>query len=547
MNGLRRGGWLLSGAAVVLFGLAFFLPPGEERHVFVIAAWAVLGTAFGLVLNATPTGDPAWLSQRGRWPGVIIVGALVVGSLIATCGMQQFGGFDHSALIDLAWRLANGQHPYRDFPCPAPIGFVLGAGYSFQLFGTQWRALVWIDAIFAMFTFAWSCLLLARLLGERRRAWLLAFSAQATTTVLAAYWWYNPVTTMGGLLFFLAAAVWLRFPQDRFAQVSYAVALCFLAGLKPNVAGLLIVGTTLVLLTSREHRWRTLIWSAAAAAVFIGWLALHGLHVPDMLANYLGIASRGFTLRQFLQDMSWTERWLSMAAAGALFAAFVAALRPVPGDHSRMRALAVVAGLAGYYGFVTNGESKLVDLTMVLFGAVVFAQNRPKVIAYLGALTLIFAGTGLGVAVTRHRVRAIGPGVFFEYRTAPIDPPTAFFKGLESGPRLVIVASDVAKVMDHAPEQARVWFGPRMQWGYAAFHRPPPVGQPSWWHPGVAFPAADEAKYRADWFAQRFDMLIFLRGDATYLAPDFLAAINEHYTYVPSPPSLTLLRRKPQP
>ncbi len=537
---------LLGGAGLVLCALAAFLPPGDERHCFIIGVCGLFGAAAGLPLLAADHDAPLWLARPAGWTGAIVSGAVVIGGAILWCGMRQFGGFDHSALIDLAWRLANGQHPYRDFPCPIPIGFVLGAGYAFQLFGVHWRSLVLVDALFAMVTFAWSCALLERLLGGRGRAWLVAFCVQATTTLLVAYWWYNPVTAVTGIIFILAAAAWLQEPRSVLVQVYYILSLCLLAALKPNLAGVLIAGTTLVLLTSRRHRWRTLAWSASSFILLVLWLAAHGLSVQDMVASYLGIAGRGFSFQQFLQDVSLEEKIFSLSAAAAVLAPSLLALRGAPSGSWGRRALAVVAMLAGLYGFVTNGEAKLVDLALAFIGTWVFVGGHPLATKYLLFLAAVLIGCGLGEAVTRHRVKVIGYGAFFQYELASQPIPTAFFEGAKGGLRLVTVAHNVQEVLAQNP-RARVWFGPRMQWGYAAFAKPSPIGQPSWWHPGVSFPQNQEDDYMRKWIEQKFDLLIFLRGDATYLSPAFRREITARYAIAPSGSSLTVLRLKSTP
>jgi hypothetical protein len=107
------------------------------------------------------------------------------------------------------------------------------------------------------------------------------------------------------------------------------------------------------------------------------------------------------------------------------------------------------------------------------------------------------------------------------------------------------VAREVEQVLGQNPG-ARVWFGPRMQWGYPAFGRPSPVGQPSWWHPGVSFPASKEADYVENWLGQEFELLIFLGRDATYLSPALLAEISKRYTRVPGDTAVTVLQLKPK-
>src|SRR4051794_19091227 len=69
-------------------------------------------------------------------------GGTAVAAACLTFGRLQFGGFDHSALIDLGWRLAQGQQPYQDFPCTVPVWFLCGTGHAFQILGVSWLSIV---------------------------------------------------------------------------------------------------------------------------------------------------------------------------------------------------------------------------------------------------------------------------------------------------------------------------------------------------------------------------------------------------------------------
>jgi hypothetical protein len=285
-------------------------------------------------------------------------------------------------------------------------------------------------------------------------------------------------------------------------------------------------------------------YSAAAFALFAGWLASEGLQIRDMVAAYLSIAGRGFSLSQFLQDTSAGEKFFALAAlAASIVPALLAGRSGEPGE-GRFRAIALIAAVAGLYGFVTNGEAKLVDLALVLTGVAFFVAAHPTATRYAALLTAVLAGCALGEGVVRQRVKAIGMDTFFEYRLVSVPPPTAFFVGMATGPRFVGLARAVEQVLNGHPG-SRVWFGPRMQWAYAAFQRTSPVHQPSWWHPGVSFAAVDEDDYVRSWVDQRFDLLVFLHGDTTYMSPKFISEIRRRYVGVPSPAALTVLRLKP--
>lgn len=517
----------------------------------------IVAVSFGLAAAGKIGDDDALPSAagHGRTAAVAAGGALFCAVFVWFCGRRQFGGFDHSVLIDVGWRLFQRQRPYRDFPCTLPVGFVLGAGDAFRLFGVSWSAIILFQAIFAALTFLWSLLLLRRL---TRRWWLagaMALACQAMTNLLTSYWWYNPITTTAAMLFFLSAAFFWREPQNRLANFSYAASLVLLAMMKPNIAGVLIGGATLVLLTSPVHRLRVLILSAVSFGVFAGWLGLHGLTVREIVNSYLSVSGRGFTLKQFLQDMSRRERAVSLAALALLLAPWLILLRPGVGRLAvRMRGvwLAAAAVAAGSFGFLTNGDNKLVDLPLLLLAlwwahaefARTFAPGVSPawlragfrwIVAALAILTI----TGLTAGWLRHRVRGIGPGLFFEAATSAASPQTAFFHGMTTGPIFLATEAETARAL-RENKPARVFFGPRMQWAYAAFHQPSPAGQPLWWAPGVSYPEARQDDWASRWADARHDLLIFKKDDFTLLPPRMLQIIARDYEPQPGWNELTV-------
>ena len=299
---------------VCLFGSALYWPR-YRAHVLLIGGWTVVGMAAGLLV----AGDSSWtkrmrdlLASGGALAAAALVVSAVLAALIYWCGMRQFGGFDHSAMIEVAWRIYNGQLPYLDFPCPLPPGFYLGSSYAFKCFGVYWQSLVLICAIFSALTLYWSLWLLVQLVSNRWHCLVFATALQALCLVPASYWWYNTSTAVAALIFVLSAIVWLEHPCSIPARVSYFIALLLLAGMKPNIAAILILPTTAILLFSPPHRVRVATDSIGAFAVFSLGLKLQGISVFDMVAAYRGISQRAFVIGNFWRDASQTEVLLSL-------------------------------------------------------------------------------------------------------------------------------------------------------------------------------------------------------------------------------------------
>jgi hypothetical protein len=335
--------------------------------------------------------------------------------------------------------------------------------------------------------------------------------------------------------------------------------MALLALYKPNVAGFLLAGIVAVLLFSPYRRQVALLSLGAAFSVFV-FLLLLKLDPREILSGYLGIAGRGFTLKQLFQDLPRNEArlfgfllLLMLIPWARGFSALVANIK------NREVQISLVAFAGGLYGFVTNGEAKPVDLPLLFlataFGPISFLKKgvvsdaKKKldgvfgVRLWLGFLHLLL-GVACAQAVTRHRVELIGPGLFFEYKLSRGECLPEFFHGLRAGENLNQICREVAGLLSTAPGK-KIHFGPRMQWAYAAYGAIPPKDQPSWWHPGVSFPAKDEARYLEGWFSQRYDLAMFLKNDFTYLPMDFMEALTSRYSVDQSNPRLTVFRIRP--
>jgi hypothetical protein len=134
-------------------------------------------------------------------------------------------------------------------------------------------------------------------------------------------------------------------------------------------------------------------------------------------------------------------------------------------------------------------------------------------------------------------VRLIGP--FYNARLSPDSPKTPFFRGLRGSDEFVRVEADVAAALQKL-QPNRVFFGPRMQWAYAAFGLPSPRNEPVWWHPGVSFGFDQEAEMVNRWRLNDHDVLIFYRQDRMYLSEEMLRIISEDYRTVPGIGTLTV-------
>ena len=298
---------------------------------------------------------------------------MILGICIWIFGHRQFGGFDHSALIDTGWRLYSGQRPYQDFVLTTPPAFYLGAWLALSLWGVKWSAFVAVAALFSIVTFILHVMLLRQLLSWRCSL-LLALTCQALTMVVTSYWWYNAITSITVCLFLTAALVLDKDIRNWQRRFWFCLCLTFLLLAKPNMAAPVIVLVFMVLLAKKEYRlsvFALLAGSTTMATVILFALRINPL---DILDSYLGLSSsRGLpSLHRFIADRE-SEAFVSIPLILLCLLPFTLTVNRVLRlgrtfwkSHERGSFLLILTGLvSGALGFLTNQDSSLVDLSIV--------------------------------------------------------------------------------------------------------------------------------------------------------------------------------------
>jgi hypothetical protein len=582
---------------------------GIKAHADIITGAILLGGAIGFIGLAWGWFDPTPPETAMKPKMFYGIGAgltVFIALFILRCGMHQIGGYDHSILVEHGWRLFSGQTAYQDYPCTVPVMFPLGAKFAFQWFGVYWRSIIDVTAIFSMATFAWSLFLLAQLFGRNWTTLLWAMAVQIFSPMLLSFWWYSPITEVAAAVYTLAAMYWLRCPGDNRAVASYGAALLFMATTKPNVAGILILGFSVVFFISPRHRWQTVWVSLGAFALFLAVLSMNHLSFFGMLAAYRDISPRGASLIPFLLDLTPVEKrvamtaltsmvlpvvlalclgregrrstgwWipaigmlagllfyfnntqLKLLALATLFLPFFAALWLGRGSLRAGVWIAIIGLFGGLYGCLTNTELILVHLPPVLIGSLLFvAQMRSPAFPgegpvfqmplwwnrYFALLCVVLGVCGLTQGFVRDRIKSIGPVQFFEWDDSRHTLNSGFFKGVHCGDVFDEVLKEVAEVLRREPSST-IWFGPRMQWAYAAFGKPSPLHQPVIWDQLTMFQTTKEEDYFKTFLDARAQVLIFFKNDTAHYSPEEVGRIVERYDVDQSFPLLTILRLK---
>jgi len=470
-------------------------------------------------------------------------------------GMHQIGGFDSAPMIDLAWRLHQGQRAFTDFYTPYPPLFTWGAAIAFRVEGVSWQSLVDAGGVFyAVGTiavyFVWKRItapILAAALG------LLAFTQGG---LFHGFWWYSPVALYCSLLFLGILAVGKRRGFFSFGAANssaassragwgFRAAVVLLSALlvlgKPNMTGpALFFGFLQFMLPARLGGWnlwrQAVAFSVAALALAVVASFVFQFNPISYVQALFSLSHRVSSPTIFMTGMPWSSTLQSSAVIALLLTVlgfFVFnGTRQFFADNSGA-ALWIFLGLFASFlgGFFLNGEFPITSCPL-LAGALLFAAGpsfNKKQIGAIGLCFVIAAVQGELMAAGRSRVWGAGDGQFFE-TNASIVQTDPFFKGVVAGPRLTQFTADAAHAL-RLVKPASVFFGPRVEFGYAQFQKASPEGFPLWWDPLTAYPRNEKTRQAilSRWESSHFDLIILDRVDNTYLPSPISEDIHDNY------------------
>ena len=519
----------------------------SQRRIFLVIAFETLLLPIGFWVAIERTRTPAETLLPARSMESMLVRVLfplscafLVG-FIFLVGNHQFGAWDFNVIIDTGWRQISGQRPYVDFVTPNPPGFNLGAMYAFRLFGVSWNAILLWTGLFSVVIFSWSYALCRALTMRPFAALLTAFFLQSITLIPTDFWWYNSATALLACVFLLSVFLCAQRPTYApAAWTSYALALGLLVLEKPNIAGLLGVGgTVLLLVAAPAPRWKMLLWTAAGGAFALLVLWSHHISVIAMLSAYRAAAIERGGLNAFaLKEIGWAARRqlliTPVLASLPVLAAVPALLRAARGKDWRTVARYAMLFLpipVALYGLATDAEIRENESAIIFVAAAtsVFGLRlvRPRLTHFLVATQFALIVAMLVLGYQRARVRGIGPKMFFEPSGNRTPIRDGFFTSLDATPRMLRVQDEVHRAARALP--GPIFFGPRLEYEYADLHVPSPRGWTIYYQPGTSFARKDIARFDHVWEEESFQTLIFLGNDRTFYSPGMLAEIDRDY------------------
>jgi hypothetical protein len=509
-----------------------------------------------------------------KYPGLILLinqqkifwllNASIAG-VLAFCifhfGNIQFAGYDGSILINTAWQLHLKYRPYIDIVTGWPPILLIGSRIAFNLWGVHWQSLVLAAGIFSAATYL---LQVAILQQYGLNPWInimLSFTIQAITMVVISWWWYNQVTTVIGILFVSTALLMIRHPSNLFGQAIFVALTALLILSKPNIAGVLLLTVEFILIYFCEARFRIIgltIFAITLSGIILVSFSIRPVDLLISYTNYGGQAISSQRIIDFLWKNNSTEATATMMAIipgimGLVFFVSKSASLYAGKQNLPVIVISILSIIIGIWGMMTNNEYNMSDASFILFGIMIITslqqtksleEIRHNLITFLPITSMIFLTT-LGLFYTAQRWRVSDVGYKNYYENVPLTELTAppLFQGLKTGPRLIKVLDEMKSVLKESGylgnPNAPVFFGPRVEFGYAAFGIYPHPGLPTWWE-FFDQDGLGQTDIMVERFRQvNFQLCIFIHQNLpglpenivsyTYFPQSLISYLNENY------------------
>ncbi len=519
----------------------------------------------------TLTAPPLIKLKAENYPIVFWIGAaitmVVLVITILHFGEIQFGGFDGSILINHAWQLHLNYRPYVDVVTGWPPIQLIGSRLAFDWWGVHWRSLVTAAAIFSALTFLLQSALLHQQGFNSVTSLLISFTFQTMTMMVISWWWYNQITAAIGTLFVSSAALFYRQPRNRFGQLAFVGTAALLSLSKPNVAGVLLASVAAIFVLIRPGRPQALLLLGCSFVLAMTILFLENIDPKSLLVSYSAYAGGAFTVGRMISFLLLNNQEEALQTFVALVPGVLAVVLlllrfrfsrslgksknrllithvTIKENEAPLLLLSFTSIATGIWGMMTNNDYNMSDATLVLLGIILvysLARNqiseaivRKSVSILLMACFALFIIMGLVYTTTRQRVAGVGMGAFYE--VAPLTQLTSppLFQGMWAGPRLARVLNEIQSLLEQkgyaGRADAAVFFGPRIDFAYAAYGIHPYPGIPTWWE-FFSKDGRGQTNLMIERFRRaNFELCIFLHQDFTYLPTGLLQYLNIAYT-----------------
>jgi hypothetical protein len=460
-----------------------------------------------------------------RWAGLLLVcSALLSWHLVF--GMQLISNLDAGVLIHVAWLEYHGAIAYHDFSSGFPPLFLVPAGWAFSLWGPSWFSLVLLIGLFSSGTFVWSyfILLKAGVLSSEALGYSLAL--QIIVLMPTSFWWYNEISWMVCSLFIASTLGVLSKNSDKtFSTISFIISGALVGLSKANMGPPLIFLILLVVLLNKRYVFVVTSVTGMCTLALL-FLDASRIGVLDLIHNYQSVSGRvNFTTAlYFIQRPYEFENEIQIKLLVLLVFATFSLIRFVGSESISKRNLLVclmLVGVVSFFAIMTNFQRKAVASACLI--VILPFITKPSILkapysffCWAMSITILFAYCVLALMVGYDRSWLLYYGCCSYdppgWRVRIDDPP--FFRGMILSRFDAQVVSNLSMVVRdlhlHQDLDKKVFFGPDVDFAYAAFDLRSPRGLPLFWE---TIPSGQQSlDPRVQRFLQtKFDVCVFLK------------------------------------
>jgi len=452
----------------------------------------------------------------------------VICGLSLTLAGHGFDEYDMSPMIDSGWRVFSGQVPGRDFLVTFPPSVYLLTALFFWIFGVTWHAMS-LGACLVYVALFLLGLRVSALVRNTQGTFVAVWTAYAYCAALTIPFiimnviWHSELAMNFSIYAIYAtfviaghATLSARIKREALVHLTLAIALLLLS--KANTAYPAIV-LCLVVVDRSGVRRRTLA-AMTLSSVALASLALASVKVtlPTMMLAYTGLAGR-IVPKAYFSGIFYNLNARSGLADLLTYAVLAPALvlickRTWQGRQKVLKntvaLLAVGSILISLLAMGTNLTFKLSDSPLAIVGITFLALRRDLPYIELRQRAVFAIGTLLFTAIYLGRTKLafqMAGGWFKEgcYQKSFDDP---FFGQIKSCQVMPEALQEADQVLAAYPN-AHVFFGPSLEFLYAARKLPSPLHLPNWWDPGTSYPLKKADLISKSWKSEHFDLLIF--------------------------------------
>jgi hypothetical protein len=486
---------------------------------------------------------------------------IIIFGLILHYGNLQFPGIDGGVLANAGWLMHTGQIPYDDFMTLVPPGFLIGAKWAYDIFGSSWDSQLIFLAIFSYVTYLIQYIILVRFGMSKRLSFVSALFIQLITNILITMWWYNSITTSCSALFISSAFLFYKNNKSVINSLIFVLTTFLLSLMKINIVSVLIVAVYLIFIISKKTRRLSIINGLISFVLLIVFLFFIRINPIDMLNAYINGTNR-ITLEAFETRLVVYEPVQSLGTL-LLCAPFVVGLialidyifsgkkqRYIIKKYGAYVVLTILGFFTCFWGLITDTDMRIIEFPAFFISSLLFiiimrdkkcenilsSLSLSKILNLMMISVILLSIQSTLWTVFRRRVEASGDYYVKIYEKHNIGKITnKYFKNFFADDSFVDLVMDMERLgkilqQENKLNDYKLYFGSKVDFGYAMFNIKSPKGLPLWWSeasggvPKGTTPTLIENFKKAD-----FTVIVSRGGQLIYAPPELITELNNTY------------------